>query len=158
MAAAPLHPSHVGQVGCIERASFSTPWPDKFFHAHILHPCGMPLVAMTLPSQRIIGYLILWRENSKQTVQVQNLAVHQDFCGQGVGRFLMLAGLGRAADNGFKRATLEVRPSNTHALNLYSSLGFVTTGVRPGYYQPENEAAIVMECVLDTLGSTGLPE
>ncbi len=153
-----MHPSHVGQVGFIERASFSTPWPDKFFHAHILHPCGMPMVAMALPSQRIIGYLILWRENSKQTVQIQNLAVHQDYRGQGVGRLLMLAGLRRAAEIGFKRATLEVRPSNTHALELYRSLGFVHTGVRPGYYQPENEEALVMACDLDALGSSGVHE
>lgn len=141
-----MHPSQVGQVGSIERDSFATPWQDKYFHAHILHPNSTPLTAITLPSLQVVGYLILWWENSKKIVQVQNLAVHRNFRCQGVGRFLMLAGLGLAASGGFKTASLEVRPSNEHALKLYYSLGFKEVGTRPGYYQLENEDALVLEC------------
>jgi ribosomal-protein-alanine N-acetyltransferase len=46
-------------------------------------------------------------------------------------------------------ATLEVRPSNAGARNLYRSHGFVEVGRRPNYYSAEGEDAIVMSIDLD---------
>ena len=42
-------------------------------------------------------------------------------------------------------ATLEVRRSNTPAIELYRSLGYRQVGVRPNYYADEGEDAIVMD-------------
>jgi ribosomal-protein-alanine N-acetyltransferase len=43
-----------------------------------------------------------------------------------------------------------VRPSNTAAIALYRSVGFVEIGVRRGYYQNDhgNEDALMMACGL----------
>lgn len=43
-----------------------------------------------------------------------------------------------------KYITLEVRVSNTPAINLYSKYGFSSFGTRKGYYQDNNEDAIIM--------------
>ncbi|MCX7676553.1 MAG: hypothetical protein N2Z59_04145, partial [Alteraurantiacibacter sp.] len=45
---------------------------------------------------------------------------------------------------------LEVRPSNTRALNLYLSLGFNEIGQRKGYYPARQgrEDALVLACML----------
>jgi ribosomal-protein-alanine N-acetyltransferase len=39
---------------------------------------------------------------------------------------------------------LEVRESNSAAINLYKTLGFLTAGRRENYYHDPQEAAIVM--------------
>lgn len=43
-----------------------------------------------------------------------------------------------------KYITLEVRVSNDAAINLYSKYGFTSFGTRKGYYQNNNEDALIM--------------
>ena len=43
-----------------------------------------------------------------------------------------------------KYITLEVRVSNTAAINLYTKYGFTSFGTRKGYYQDNNEDALIM--------------
>lgn len=43
-----------------------------------------------------------------------------------------------------KYITLEVRVSNIAAINLYSKYGFSSFGTRKGYYQDNNEDALIM--------------
>ena len=43
-----------------------------------------------------------------------------------------------------KYITLEVRVSNTPAINLYTKYGFTSFGTRKGYYQDNNEDALIM--------------
>ena len=49
-----------------------------------------------------------------------------------------------AKQRGAVRMTLEVRPSNTAALALYTAFGFKSAGRRPHYYQDNGEDAIIM--------------
>jgi ribosomal-protein-alanine N-acetyltransferase len=50
----------------------------------------------------------------------------------------------RARELGAQVAWLEVRPSNTPALNLYHSLGFKKMGRRPRYYTDTQEDALLL--------------
>jgi len=56
-----------------------------------------------------------------------------------------------AVNVGAREAFLEARPSNTAAIRLYQSLGFVQIGVRRGYYQAVDgrEDAIVLKRRID---------
>tara|TARA_B100001250_G_scaffold341155_1_gene309051 strand:- start:207 stop:467 length:261 start_codon:yes stop_codon:yes gene_type:complete len=45
---------------------------------------------------------------------------------------------------GIETITLEVRASNNPAQGLYRKFGFAPVGLRRGYYQADNEDAIVM--------------
>ena len=47
-------------------------------------------------------------------------------------------------ENKAKYITLEVRVSNIPAINLYEKFGFKSLGVRKGYYQNNNEDALIM--------------
>jgi ribosomal-protein-alanine N-acetyltransferase len=49
-----------------------------------------------------------------------------------------------AAQEGARRATLEVRESNTAALQLYERLGFHVAARRPGYYTNPSEDALIL--------------
>ncbi len=72
-----------------------------------------------------------------------NLAVARAWSGRGIGRRLCEALLTEAAHRAATGFTLEVRASNTGAQALYTSLGFDSAGVRPGYY-PDGEDAVIM--------------
>ena len=47
-------------------------------------------------------------------------------------------------ENEVKYLTLEVRVSNEPAIGLYTKYGFNSLGTRKGYYQDNNEDALIM--------------
>ena len=55
-----------------------------------------------------------------------------------------LSGIKLAYRKGAKKAFLEVRASNSGAQKLYSSLGFMGSSIRRGYYDLPEEDAVVM--------------
>jgi len=55
-----------------------------------------------------------------------------------------------ARQQSLTRVTLEVRKSNLPAQKLYESLGFVTSGLRKGYYSDDGEDALAMTLELVT--------
>ncbi len=75
-------------------------------------------------------------------LHVQNVAVHPQHRGRGLGRFLVEEALelGRAAR--CLGAFLEVRESNTNARQLYVSMGFREVGKRKRYYSRPRQHAI----------------
>jgi polysaccharide biosynthesis protein PslH len=72
--------------------------------------------------------------------EILNLAVGPAWRRRGIARRLLEELLNRFPALWF----LEVRESNSAAIRLYQSLGFERAGIRPGYYQDSQEAAIVM--------------
>jgi len=144
---APLRPHHLDQVLAIENQSFSQPWPRGLFAGELRYPLALCLGAFGLPSQRLLGYVILWLVVDE--AQIQNLAVDPAARGRGVAKALLTAALAEARRRGAAWASLEVRPSNLAARRLYAGLGFVEVGRRPGYYQPEGEDALLLNASLD---------
>jgi ribosomal-protein-alanine N-acetyltransferase len=69
-----------------------------------------------------------------EDAHVTNLAVAPERRRQGVGRRLMVELIAAVVARGARHLTLEVRPGNTAARALYTSLGLAPVGVRPGYY------------------------
>jgi ribosomal-protein-alanine N-acetyltransferase len=63
----------------------------------------------------------------------------------------MLADLLRRIDGHGARFTLEVRESNTGAIELYKRFGFAPAGRRRRYYQDNGEDAVVMWRTQSTL-------
>jgi ribosomal protein S18 acetylase RimI-like enzyme len=58
------------------------------------------------------------------------MGVRADYRRRGIGRLLTAAALGKAIDTGLTRVELEVFASNTAAVHLYESLGFVKEGFK----------------------------
>ena len=92
---------------------------------------------------RVGGFLVS-RTTAPGEREILNVAVEPSLRGGGIGRILLETGLATASGWWF----LEVRESNTRAINLYKTLGFVVNGRRENYYQnaysEQAEAAIVM--------------
>jgi ribosomal-protein-alanine N-acetyltransferase len=67
-----------------------------------------------------------------------NITVSPKLRKLGLGARMMAAIEGVAAQQNIPRILLEVRPTNTGALNLYQKLGYEQIGIRKNYY-PANE-------------------
>lgn len=76
---------------------------------------------------------------------ITNVAVREQYRGRKIASALMeaLLKLGRER-YGIKAFTLEVRSQNTAARNLYEKLGFVSKGVRPGFYEKPKDDAVIL--------------
>ncbi|MEG2117213.1 MAG: ribosomal protein S18-alanine N-acetyltransferase [Clostridia bacterium] len=74
---------------------------------------------------------------------IANVAVVAENRGKGLADMMMQDLFERAKPLGIDEFTLEVRPSNTKALNLYEKYGFKQEGLRKRYYG-DGEDAIIM--------------
>lgn len=90
----------------------------------------------------LVGYAGLWFDGDD--CQVMTIGTRPQEQGQGVGRILLDALLGRARELGGGSMFLEVRVDNGPALALYRRAGFEQLGLRKRYYQPENVDAWTM--------------
>lgn len=129
-------------VQAIEVRSFSNPWHKTTFLGEVQNrSIAYPVVAET-PDRVLVGYIMFWLIDSE--AQINNVAVHPDYRGLGVGEALMRFALAKIRDLGGVTAVLEVRVSNAPARTLYEKLGFRVVGRRKGYYHRPPEDALVM--------------
>ena len=91
---------------------------------------------------RVVGALIM-RTIARET-EILTLAVAKDKRRLHVAEWLIEMGLEDAAKAHSSGVFLEVAEDNCAACSLYSKLGFVQVGRRPGYYSG-NRAALVLE-------------
>ncbi|EHQ87772.1 ribosomal protein S18-alanine N-acetyltransferase [Desulfosporosinus youngiae] len=125
----------------IEMASFSTPWSMQAFKAELKDNEYARYVCLELEG-KVIGYMGLWFILDEG--HITNVAIAPNYRGQKWGEFLMRSVMSKMSNEGMERMTLEVRASNSPAQSLYSRLGFVTAGVRKGYYADTGEDALIM--------------
>ncbi|EST54380.1 alanine acetyltransferase [Brevibacillus panacihumi W25] len=131
----------VGAVTELERLAFTTPWPhDAFVNELTKNPNARYVVA--LHQNKVIAYCGMWIIIDE--AHITNVAVHPSYRGKKIGLRLMQKMMGVAMMFGAKSMTLEVRPSNTVARNMYVKLGFTEQGIRKRYYSDNNEDAIIM--------------
>lgn len=127
----------------IEELSFPHPWHETTFRGEMQHrPISFPLVIVHSTLNRVIGYVIFWVIG--EDVQINNIAVHPDFRGMGIGEHVLRHVIDQVKFRGARLITLEVRPSNTAALGLYRKLGMRLLGIRKGYYTLPPEDALVL--------------
>ena len=130
----------IENVIAIERASFQFPWSTRFFLDELKVDCARSILVEV--EGRIVGYVLFWF--LPEEVDIHNIAVHPDFRRQGIGRLLLEQVVAAARHQDRVRVTLDVRFSNAPAQKLYRSFGFVTRGLRKGYYSDNGEDALVM--------------
>lgn len=121
----------------IEKSSYADPWTEAHFNYELLeNPFASFFVAEE--KNHIIGYIDVWK--TFEIGQINNLAVVTPLRGKGIGRILMLEAIKYLISSGCTHLTLEVRVSNTVAINLYTSLGFKTLLTKLKYYQDGEDA------------------
>lgn len=124
----------------IERMSYRFPWSPNFFLQELQVACARAILAEI--DGRIVGYVLFWLLPG--AVDIHNIAIHVDYRRRGIARLLLDKVTDEARRQSALRVLLEVRQSNLPAQKLYASSGFVTTGVRKGYYSDDGEDALAM--------------
>lgn len=133
--------THLDDVVEIERYSFPTPWSrEAYFHEIAGNDFAYYTVALLCG--KVVGYCGMWVILDE--AHVTTIAAHPEYRSRGLGAKLLHQLINEALLRGCNKMTLEVRPSNHHALRLYTKTGFVSHGLRPGYYADTGEDAIIM--------------
>jgi ribosomal-protein-alanine N-acetyltransferase len=135
------------EVMAIERTSFKHPWSSHFFLEELRVACARAILAQV--SGKIVGYALFWLLPDE--VDIHNIAVDTNFRRQGIGQALLKQVALEARSRNASRVTLEVRVSNIPAQKLYESVGFISTGLRKGYYSDDGEDAVLMALELTSL-------
>lgn len=133
----------LGDVAQIERLCFAdAAWSQSSLELLTKDGIGMGLVCRKGGSVvAYAGMLCVVDEG-----QITNIATHPDFRRMGYASAIV-EGLKRyAASNRLDVITLEVRESNTAAIELYTRHGFKKDGKRRGFYSKPTEDAILMSC------------
>jgi ribosomal-protein-alanine N-acetyltransferase len=134
------------QIIAIERRAFPTPWSLAMFVLELSKPASVCLAA--LRGGQMVGFLICSRYDT--VWHIMNVAVDPDRRRAGIAT-AMLTDLLRRIDGASARFTLEVRESNTGAIELYKRFGFRAAGRRRRYYQDNGEDAVIMWRTRSTL-------
>ena len=140
----PAHESDLDDVAAIERSVFNDPWSRRSF-ADLVN-ARQVLFLVATDSNSVVGYAIVLLAGSES--ELANLAVSRLMQHQGLGRRLLDEAQGQARGRGSIEMFLEVRASNTAAIQLYTSAGFKAVGRRVRYYARPIEDAIVMRMAL----------
>src|SRR5215210_1579915 len=122
----------------IERRSFPTPWSLAMFVLELSKPSGICLAAEDPGG--LVGYLVCARYD--HVWHLMNVAVHPERRRRGIATELierLFEEVGSGA-----RFTLEVRVSNTPAIEMYRAFGFRSAGRRRRYYHDNGEDALIM--------------
>lgn len=126
-------------VALLEKEIFTMPWSEKSF-AEALKQKSLYLVAEA--EGKLLGYcgcyLIM------EEADVNQVAVRECARGRGIGRALMVRLSEELGKRKIGSITLEVRKSNTAAIRLYESVGFVCEGIRKNFYEKPTEDALIM--------------
>ena len=141
-------PSDIGAVKKLEIDCHLSSWAEQDYLKEFGRPDSIFYV-MTFKSE-VIGFilarLIMFQmELSIETeIEIYNIAVENSFRRRKVGATL----LEKLFETGFQknadRIFLEVRKSNTEALDFYKKNSFKVTGERKNFYRNPSEDAVLM--------------
>jgi ribosomal-protein-alanine N-acetyltransferase len=138
----PMEGRDLEAVHALEMAIFPTPWSFNSYKFELEGNPASELWVIEGPGGEVAAYAVVWLLVDE--AHVANIAVAPNYRQQGLGRRLLRHALVRAAKQGMRYATLEVRASNKTARNLYKSFGFEVVGKRKAYYRDNQEDALTM--------------
>ncbi|MGE0460095.1 MAG: ribosomal protein S18-alanine N-acetyltransferase [Vicinamibacterales bacterium] len=141
-------PADLDAVLAIEEATFYNPTSREWYEAELARPEVCSVYVIRTDEASVAGFAAFWCVLDE--MHINNLAVDPRWRGRGLGRALLRGVLAAAAARGIRRATLEVRRSNTPALGLYEGQGFTIVGVRPDYYAQPVEDALVLAAAVES--------
>ncbi|MEG2561120.1 MAG: ribosomal protein S18-alanine N-acetyltransferase [Clostridia bacterium] len=141
-----MQPQHIDMVVKIEQENFSEPWSFCAVDSLIENRFAVKRVCVD-ESGEVVGYYSFAK--SFEDGFVNNIAVKKSAQNKGVGKALMTDMFAQAEKNGVDNLTLEVRPSNGVAVEMYKKLGFVECGKRRQFYPDKEDATIMWKTKVD---------
>lgn len=135
-----MEAADINVVSRIEAECFSMPWSAKAFSDVLRDEKSLYLVAEVGGSVAgMCGVTNILGEGD-----INNVAVTASVRGRGIASCMLWELIRQGVEAGIEDFTLEVRVSNAAAIRVYEKLGFVSEGVRPGFYDNPKEDALIM--------------
>ena len=141
-------PAHLNGAAELEKLCFSSPWSASSLELLTNDGIGVgyvltvPAAPGAEPTVAAYGGMLITVDEG----QITNVAVHPDHRRKGFGDAIVRSLLRHAKDARLESVSLEVRASNTAAIELYRRAGFAQAGRRKGFYTKPTEDALVMVC------------
>ncbi len=125
-----MHEKDLPRIVAIESSAYPYPWSKGIFRdcLRVNYQCRVVEWEET-----VVGYGIM--SLGANEAHILNLCIHPGFRRRGLGRLMLRDLLQTAVQHEAHAAYLEVRPSNSAAIGLYESDGFMLISTRRGYYQ-----------------------
>ncbi|MHB1186704.1 ribosomal protein S18-alanine N-acetyltransferase [Thiobacillus sp.] len=138
----PMTEADLPRIHRIELASYEYPWTPGNFADSI--NAGYSMWVREAEGE-VIGYYVMMAAAGE--AHLLNLTIAPMWRRHGLGRDLLVHCLERACDHKTSSLFLEVRISNTAAIALYHSSGFIDLAVRRNYYPARvgREDALIMK-------------
>ena len=139
-------PAHLNGAAELEKLCFSSPWSASSLELLTNDGIGVgyllttPAAPGSEPAVVAYGGMLITVDEG----QITNIAVHPDHRREGLGTAILRSLLRHAKDERLDSVSLEVRASNTAAIEMYKKAGFTEAGRRKGFYQKPTEDALVM--------------
>jgi ribosomal-protein-alanine N-acetyltransferase len=130
------------RVAAIEAASFSNPWTREALAYELEYSDVTRIYVLKDAEGQILAFCACWLVMDE--IHINTLAVDPAMRRRGIGAALLGHVLADLSAAGARQATLEVRRSNTAAIQLYERLGFVVAAVRPKYYTLPDEDGLIL--------------
>lgn len=124
------------EVMTIERASYLFPWTEGIFRDCLR--IGYLCRVLINSNDAVIGYGVL--SHGAGEAHILNICVEEAYRRRGLGEAILIQLIDDARQLSADTLLLEVRPSNTAALELYRKLGFNEIGLRKNYYPAAHNA------------------
>ncbi|MDR1135459.1 MAG: ribosomal protein S18-alanine N-acetyltransferase [Clostridiales Family XIII bacterium] len=138
----PAKPGDASRMAELDKICFSQPWSKLAFTSELRENSAAKYFVCVRAS-RIIGYAGAWAVLDEG--HITNVAVHPDFRRQGLAAMLLTELIAYMVKNTETlKFTLEVRISNSGAIELYEKFGFERCGLRKKYYSDTMEDAVIM--------------
>ena len=148
-----LNINNISDVAELEKECFVHPWSEQSIRDYFENPDAHFFVATDDTENgvdginsdgvsKVVGYIgsyIICDE-----AYITNVAVKKSSRQRGIGTALLEKCVECARNRGASFISLEVRISNTPAVNLYKRAGFESAGVRPSFYRDPDEDALIM--------------
>lgn len=149
---APLSENCVEAVKKLEVESDLSPWSVDDYKKEVGRADSVSMAAKN--NGEVVGFTIarlitiqINKNHPKdlKEIELYNIAVKSNFRNQGIGQTLLNHLLANAASQNVSKIRLEVRQSNSAAIQFYKKNGFRSVYVRNNFYSSPRENAIVME-------------
>lgn len=142
-----LKATDVPKMMPIESVSFGKYyWSEEAFLNEMKNSVGRYYVTVNqapeLEEEQLVGYFGYWCVVDEG--HITTIAVDPALRGNSLGEAQLILMLDKMIGSSIKYATLEVRVGNFAAQQMYYKYDFKCEGIRPKYYQDNNEDALIM--------------
>ncbi len=128
----------------IEKEAFGKHhWSYQAFESELNNQYSTYFICLdVLDEKGVVGYIVYWKVLDEG--HITTIAVSSNYRRKHLADILLYKIIQDAIKKNIKWLTLEVRNSNQSAINLYKKFQFLQLGIRKGYYQDNNEDALIL--------------